>query len=482
MRTSGGQTADAELPQLPRDVGLGRPLVDEQRSFGHLQQDRVTLPDVEERHPQAGRRRQGLGREQLPDEERREERGGARDRPPLPPARKAPQRQQGERCPEQHTDRDAGADLGQRQPADERRAPGDVRRQPAVEPGKGERGRRHERLHERADQGQPEQRADRQRHENVAEQRPEWNAPELEPQDRRRRRGAGGRDGECIPQPLRQRVPLEGEAEARQQQEDRADGGEGELEAGLEQARGRPGEEYRRADRKEVPAIARAREQPGERGEPARDPGANDRGLPADREHIRRDRREREYLGREPGDPEQPRQPEHAEREIGDVLPRYGQEVVQAGRLEVGAKLFGQPLVLAEDDPRQDGAALPVEPRGDRPRHVRAEPVREASDPAAPADAAPVAAAENHVDAAPSQPAALVEAVLGSARRGHDGPEGQDGTLRGRAADGQLEQHALPQRALAEATHLGGSAQGEQRPSDRAGDDGGHRSRASELG
>ena len=53
-----GEPPDAEAAQLARDVRLRRPLVDEHRALGHLEQDRVALADVEEGDPQPGRRRQ----------------------------------------------------------------------------------------------------------------------------------------------------------------------------------------------------------------------------------------------------------------------------------------------------------------------------------------------------------------------------------------------------------------------------------------
>ena len=46
------QLADAEPPQLMRHVRLGWALVDEHRALRHLQQRRVSLTDVEERHAQ----------------------------------------------------------------------------------------------------------------------------------------------------------------------------------------------------------------------------------------------------------------------------------------------------------------------------------------------------------------------------------------------------------------------------------------------
>ena len=112
--------------------------------------------------------------------------------------------------------------------------------------------------------------------------------------------------------------------------------------------------------------------------------------------------------------------------------------MVEPGGLEVSAEVICQPLVLAEHDSRQHRAALAAEPRGDRARNVRTEPVGDAADPAAPADDPPVAAVQNDVDTAARQPAAFVEAVLRTARSADRGSQDEDRTLRRRAADGEL--------------------------------------------
>ena len=266
---------------------------------------------------------------------------------------------------------------GEREPADHPRAGGDVGRQPAVQPAERERSSGQHGLDQRADECDPEQRPDRERDERVGQQRVDGNAAELQPEDRRGRGAAGGRDGERLAEPVGERVALERTPEPGQQQEDRADRGERELEAGLEQARRRPREQHRSSEREEVPAVPRAGQQPGERGEAAGDAGADDRGLPADREHVAGDRRDRDHLGGEAWDAEQPRQPEDAERQEGDVLARDGEQVVEPGRLEVVAQLVGQPLVLAEHDPGQHSVALPLERRGDRARDMRPEAIRQ---------------------------------------------------------------------------------------------------------
>ena len=253
------------------------------------------------------------------------------------------------------------------------------------------------------------------------------------------------------------------------------------MEAGLEQARWGPGEQDRRAERQEVPAVARPRQEPGQRGEPACDTGPNHGRLPADREHVGGDRRDGDDLGGEPWDPQQPGEPEHAEREERDVLPRDGQEVIEPGRLEAVPELVREPLVLAEHDAREHRAPLPFEPRGDRARDMRTKSIGDAADAPAAADDPPVATVEHDVNAAARQPAALVEPVFRPARRVHPRTEGEDGALRRRAADGQLEQNTLPQRAVTEPPHLGGHPQRELCLSHRTGHDRRDRGRAAEL-
>jgi hypothetical protein len=212
-----------------------------------------------------------------------------------------------------------------------------------------------------------------------------------------------------------------------------------------------------------VPAVARTREQPRERREPAGHAGADDRGLPADRQHVAGDRRDHDQLGGEPRDPEQIRKPDHPEREKRDVLPRDGQEVVEAGGLEVVLELVRQALVLAEHDSGQHRPPLAFEPRGDRARDMRTQPVGDPADADTTVNHAPVTPAQDDVHAASREPAAFVESVFRTARRGDRGAEDEDGALGRRASERQLEEDALTQAAIVEAAHLGRDAQRETR-------------------
>ena len=91
-----------------------------------------------------------------------------------------------------------------------------------------------------------------------------------------------------VPEPAWHRIRVGHAADIRgSDDEDRGDGGERELEAGLERGGRQPAEEHERPERERVPAVARTRDDPGERGEDARDRGADDRRLPADGERVR---------------------------------------------------------------------------------------------------------------------------------------------------------------------------------------------------
>ncbi len=205
--------------------------------------------------------------------------------------------------------------------------------------------------------------------------------------------------------------------EARDDDEDRSDGGERELEPGVEQGVRVPGEQDRRSDEEEVPAVLRPRREPGQRRERSRHTRAHDRGLPPDREHVAADRRQRGDLTDEPGQADEPRDGKRAAGDEHDVLARDGQQVVEARRAKPGAELVRQALVLAEDDPGDHRTALAVNTGRHRARELGPQPICESGDPAAVADDAPARRRHDDVHAVAAQPGALVEAVLGPARK-----------------------------------------------------------------
>ena len=135
----------------------------------------------------------------------------------------------------------------------------------------------------------------------------------------------------------------------------------------------------------------RPRREPGQRGERARHTRAHDRGLPADREHVAADRRQRRRSRPTSRDADEPREQERAARDQRDVLARDGEQVVEARRAKPRARApRDSPSSSPRTMPGDHRTALAV--RGRAPSNARAgpQPIGEAGDPAAVADDAPV--------------------------------------------------------------------------------------------
>ena len=186
--------------------------------------------------------------------------------------------------------------------------------------------------------------------------------PELEPQDRRR--------GRCRRQP-RSRPPRRARlgpgsprepAQARQRQEDGRHRGERELESGLEQRAGRPGEQHDRPHRHRVPPVGRPGEQPGKRGKAARNGRPDDGRLPADGERVGQDRHDRERVTDRSAEPDHIREPEHTKADQDDVLAGHGQQVVEPRRLEGVAELGSMPSSAPSTTPTTSDRRSPVVP------------------------------------------------------------------------------------------------------------------------
>ena len=103
-----------------------------------------------------------------------------------------------------------------------------------------------------------------------------------------------------------------------------------------------------------MPAVARTREQPRHRGEATRDRGADDRGLPADRERVGEDRHDRQQVSGDPAEADDVGEAEDAEADQDDVLPGDGQQVIEPGGLECVPQVRVDALVGAEDDPEDE--------------------------------------------------------------------------------------------------------------------------------
>jgi hypothetical protein len=100
-----------------------------------------------------------------------------------------------------------------------------------------------------------------------------------------------------------------------------------------------------------VPAIARPGRDPRERGERARHRSPHHRRLPADRERIGEDHKNRDSLADQPAHAGDACCHDDADGDDRDVLPRHGEQVHEAARLERLTQLSIDFRVLAEHDP-----------------------------------------------------------------------------------------------------------------------------------
>ena len=218
-------------------------------------------------------------------------------------------------------------------------------------------------------------------------------------------------------------------------------------------------EQDERAEREEVPAVARPRDEPGERGEHAGDSRADDRRLPADREHVRDDRGDRQHLAHVPRQPEQPAEPADPDHDEGDVLPGHGQQVSEPGGPEVCPRTrSGRPSSSPRTTPSTSARRTPPVPRPtalldvsrsaspsarDPPRRPtwRQSPPRRTT--GSPGGRARHARRSRRPRAARGSATRTTVSRIGAARR--------------RAADGKHEQHALADGPTAESAISAGT-------------------------
>jgi len=270
------QALHAEALELSGDVSLGRALVDENRTLGNLEQDPVSLADVEHRDPEPVRERRGLAGNAPPGGDQCENRRGDRCRTPEPRPARNHEHGDERRRPEEGKQCAPRLDLRVRQAADRPRAEREIRGQPAVDPGEGRRGLRQHRVKSGGCEGEAEERGNDRRRERVGDERVDGDRPEMKPEDGSRRSAACSGERDDLGELDRQRVALQPRLDPRDEDEDCGDGGERELEARLEQAVRAPREQDGRSYEQEIPAVARAGREPGERREPARDARPHD--------------------------------------------------------------------------------------------------------------------------------------------------------------------------------------------------------------
>ena len=103
--------------------------------------------------------------------------------------------------------------------------------------------------------------------------------------------------------------------------------------------------------------------------------------------------------------------------------------------------------VLAEDDAFHYRGAISGQPSRDGALQLSSQGVRNAAEPPAPAYDPPAVDEEDHVHALTPQPRPFVEPVLRSARGRHADERSQDGALRRRPPERELQLHVLTQAA-----------------------------------
>ena len=447
----GAQRVDAHAEQLAGDVGLGRALVDEDSRSARLEQHRVALPDVEERHAEARpvgstprawswrsmrwRRRASAGRERCP-------------RPLAAATRAAAVAWRTTSHADSRADRkcERGVDIRLERPASRRRPERRARSQAAAQPAsaaspaaaEGETGSTTAaRSPNPSTSGAAGEREDVRRH------RVHRRLAEVDEDDRRGREAAGEGDRERLGDGRRKRHAVELR---------RTRGTATKIAATAANESWKPGSRSDvgiHASSTSAPTARKCQRSRGREASHASDASApatparaTDGCQPTASTYaaitpsVASSRSARESR-------EEPAEQEDARREERDVLPRDGEQVVETGGAEVVLHVVRQPLVLAEHDTENDAAADAGRASPDGALDPVAKAISEAGNPAASADLPPARCVQDDVDALAREPAALVEPVLRAARLLDPDGRLEDGAPRRRAADGKHEEHAL---------------------------------------
>ena len=225
-------------------------------------------------------------------------------------------------------DRSTSGNGRMRQPADHPRAQREVCGQPPVDPREQGGQRRRDRSHDRRDERDPEERGDDWSSERVRRDRVERNDSELREQDRRRCEPARPGDRDDLGERVRHRVPRQRLLEARDDDEDRPDGRERELEAGVQERVRAPGQQGgpRRGAGSTSDRSASTQARPARRARPRLRPGRRTAASRL-RARSRTDRRERHDLSDEARQSDQIDEQDRAARDQGrrfDRRPRVG--------------------------------------------------------------------------------------------------------------------------------------------------------------
>ncbi len=225
---------------------------------------------------------------------------------------------------------------------------------------------------------------------------------ELEPRDRGRRKTAGSRDADQLRELVRDRVSLERPDDARRDDEDRRDGGERELEAGVEERVRVPAEKHRGADDQRLPAVALTSREPGKRAQAGGECRAHHGWMNPDGESVGGHREQGGGLCDIDPEAEKEGDSRDAAPNGSDFQPVHGEAVVETRRSEV----VEQPLIDAEGAAEHDRldhiASLALQAE----RRVAAEPaadaVADAGDTATAPDDPPRLSTQDRMDPLPA--------------------------------------------------------------------------------
>ena len=417
-----GETADAEVVELPGDVGLGRPLVDEYRPSGTWSSVPSPWPTSRNvtRRPDGGaaaasssaiQTRQPATRVTIISASAAVR--GPRWRPslvatnaaaPMSATTASAPREARRACGRPATNSAHQARYAASHPLTQARA----------NAADGKTG-----FENRADEGEPEKERDDRCGERVREHGVDRNRAEVEPEHRRRDKAAADRDRKPLGDLRPQRIALEPTFDPWDDDEDRGDGDERKLEARLEERVRIDREKHRGADEQEVPAIRWTRREPRERQRAVRRrPRGRRTAASRPRPCTRARRRSRRDA------PTQRRTPAiHAATRIPpttyatfwpDTASRWYKpdalKSSRSGSLSRSSSPRTMPPITARRSPVSPGAIDAASQR--RSRSVDAE------NSAAPPDLTERTGAQDRVDALAAQVLGLVETAVGCGRLG----------------------------------------------------------------
>ena len=260
----------------------------------------------------------------------------------------------------------------------------------------------------RRGEGEREQRRDHRRGESVGEHGVDGHRVEVAQEDRCRRDAARPPTPRSPPA-LADRIALEPSLDDRDGGKIAATAANESWKPGSRSVYGFHASKTAAPTRKKYQRSSRTSGEPRERGKPAGDPGADHRGLPADREDVRADRRSAPTARTPAGRPSSQPSEKHA-CDDADVLTRDGEQVVETRGPERSRSSSSRPSSSPSTTPTTTARRSPSRPAAECPRW-RAYRVGEAADPAAPANDREAVGPQHDLDPLFLQVGGLVEAA-----------------------------------------------------------------------